>query len=347
MKLGLITDTHYNFKKANKSFHDYFAKFYNDIFFPKLEERNIKAVVHLGDAFDNRKGVDYWALEWAQKNVYDRFKELGILVYNIVGNHDCYHKNTNDVNAIDLLLQEYDNVIPISSPKEFCIDGLDTLMLPWICTDNREKTDYLLKNTQAKVVFSHLELSGFVAYPGHIMKEGMDASIFKKFDRVYSGHYHTKSDDGKIYYLGNPYQMFWNDVDDTRGFHIFDTDTYELEYFKNPYNMFERVYYEDNDYKKFNTSYLEEKIVKVVVRQKSNQLKFDKFIDKILKANPLDLKIVEIIDVNDGDVDCEEISAEDTLSILDKYVEEAEFNLDKMIVKKLLRDVYKEALEIE
>ena len=46
---------------------------------------------------------------------------------------------------IDLLLQEYDNVIPISEPKEFCIDGLDTLMLPWICTDNREKTDYLLK----------------------------------------------------------------------------------------------------------------------------------------------------------------------------------------------------------
>jgi hypothetical protein len=265
----------------------------------------------------------------------------------LVGNHDIFFRNSTIINAPELLLNDYQNIKIYSSPKEFCIDGLGTLMLPWICTDNREKTDHLLKNTQAKVIFSHLELSGFVAYPGHIMKEGMDASIFKKFDRVYSGHYHTKSDDGKIYYLGNPYQMFWNDVDDTRGFHIFDTDTYELEYFKNPYNMFERVYYEDNDYKKFDTSYLEEKIVKVVVRQKSNQLKFDKFIDKILKANPLDLKVVEIIDVNDGDVDCEEISAEDTLSILDKYVEEAEFNLDKMIVKKLLRDVYKEALEIE
>jgi len=345
MKVAIITDSHYGFKKGSKHFHDYFELFYKNVFFPTIEERGIKTVIHMGDAFDNRKGIDFWGLDWTRRVVLEPLRKYE--VYMLVGNHDIFFRNSTIINAIDLLLQEYDNVIPISSPKEFCIDGLDTLMLPWICTDNREKTDYLLKNTQAKVIFSHLELSGFVAYPGHIMKEGMDASIFKKFDRVYSGHYHTKSDDGKIYYLGNPYQMFWNDVDDTRGFHIFDTDTYELEYFKNPYNMFERVYYEDNDYKKFDTSYLEEKIVKVVVRQKSNQLKFDKFIDKILKANPLDLKVVEIIDVNDGDVDCEEISAEDTLSILDKYVEEAEFNLDKMIVKKLLRDVYKEALEIE
>jgi DNA repair exonuclease SbcCD nuclease subunit len=345
MKIAILSDTHYGFKKGSKHFHDYFELFYKNVFFPTIEERGIKTVIHMGDAFDNRKGIDFWGLDWTRRVVLEPLRKYE--VYMLVGNHDIFFRNSTIINAIDLLLQEYDNVIPISSPKEFCIDGLDTLMLPWICTDNREKTDYLLKNTQAKVIFSHLELSGFVAYPGHIMKEGMDASIFKKFDRVYSGHYHTKSDDGKIYYLGNPYQMFWNDVDDTRGFHIFDTDTYELEYFKNPYNMFERIYYEDTDYKKFKTSYLEEKIVKVVVRQKTDQLKFDKFIDKILKANPLDLKVVEIIDVNDGDVDCEEISAEDTLSILDKYVEEAEFNLDKMIVKKLLRDVYKEALEIE
>ena len=347
MKLGLLTDTHYSFKKANKSFHDYFAKFYNDVFFPKLEERNINTVVHLGDAFDNRKGIDYWALEWAKTNVYDRFQKLGIKVYNIVGNHDAYYKNSNEVNAIDSLLQQYDNVIPISSPKEFCIDSLNTLMLPWICSDNEEEVYNLIKETNAKVVFGHLELSGFAAYPGHLQTEGLEPEKFNKFDRVFTGHYHTKSDNGKIFYLGNTYQMFWNDVDDTRGFHIFDTDTYELEYFKNPYNMFERIYYEDTDYKKFDTSYLEEKIVKVVVRQKTNQLKFDKFVDKILKANPLDLKVVEIVDINDGNVDCEEISAEDTLSILDKYVEESEFDLDKTMIKKLLRDVYKEALEVE
>ena len=345
MKIGLITDTHYGFKKANKSFHDYFAKFYDDVFFPTLEKRKIKTVVHLGDAFDNRKGIDYWALEWAKTNVYDQFEKLGITVYNIVGNHDAYYKNSNEVNAVDGLLRQYDNVIPISRPEEFCIGGMNALVLPWICSDNEEETFELIKESKSKVVFGHLELNGFSAYPGHIMTDGLSAEKFEKFDRVFTGHYHTKSDNEKVFYLGNPYQMFWNDVDDTRGFHIFDTDTYDMEYFKNPYNIFERIYYEDSDIKQIDSSILKDKIVKIVVRKKTNQLNFDKFLDKIVKSSPLDLKVVEIVDVDDENVDCEEISAEDTLSILDKYVEEAEFGLDKTIIKKLLRDVYKEALE--
>jgi len=346
MKLGLITDTHYNFKKANKSFHEYFAKFYSEIFFPILEERNIETVIHLGDAFDNRKGIDYWALEWAQRNVYDKFNELGITVYNIVGNHDAYHKNTNFINSVDLLLQEYKNVIPISKPKEICIDGLDTLMLPWICEDNQKEIDNLIKNSQAKVVFGHLELSGFAAYPGHIQIEGMDPSGLKKFDRVFSGHYHTKSNIGSIHYLGNPYQMFWNDVNDTRGFHIFDTSTYELEYFKNYFNMFEKIYYDEDKVFGVDYSYVRGKIIKVVVHKKTKQILFDKFIDDLLKIGPLDLKVVEVIDIDDGTVDVSEITSEDTISILDKYVEESDFDLNKDMVKKVLREVYKEALEL-
>jgi DNA repair exonuclease SbcCD nuclease subunit len=347
MKIGLITDSHYGFRKANKSFHEYFAKFYDDIFFPTLEKRKIKTVIHLGDAFDSRKGVDYWALDWAKENVYDRFQDLGITVYNIVGNHDAYYKNSNEINAIDTLLQQYFNVVRVSKPAEYIIEGMKTVLLPWICTDNEKETFELLEKTEAKVVFGHLELNGFTVYPGQYQQEGLDKKVFKKFDRVFSGHYHTRSDDGKIFYLGNPYQMFWNDVDDIRGFNIFDTNEYELEKFDNPYNMFERIYYDETDYKKFNTSHLTNKMVKIIVRKKEDHLKFDKFVDSILKVNPLELKIVENIDVFDDNVDCSDITTEDTLSILDKYVQEADFDLNKDMVKKLLRDVYKEALEIE
>jgi len=347
MKIGLITDTHYGFRKANKSFHEYFAKFYDDIFFTTLEKRKIKTVIHLGDAFDSRKGVDYWALDWAKENVYDRFQDLGITVYNIVGNHDAYYKNSNEINAIDTLLQQYFNVVRVSKPAEYIIEGMKTVLLPWICADNEKETFKLLEETEAKVVFGHLELNGFTVYPGQYQQEGLDKKVFQKFDRVYSGHYHTRSDDGKIFYLGNPYQMFWNDVDDIRGFNIFDTNEYELEKFDNPYSMFEKIYYDETDYKKFDTSYLTNKMVKIVVRKKEDHLKFDKFIDSILKVNPLELKIVENIDVFDDNVDCSDITTEDTLSILDKYVQEADFDLNKDMVKKLLRDVYKEALEIE
>jgi DNA repair exonuclease SbcCD nuclease subunit len=347
MKIGLITDTHYNFRKANKAFHEYFAKFYDEIFFPTLKKNKIKTVIHLGDAFDNRKGIDYWALDWAKENVYDRFQDLGITVYNIVGNHDAYYKNSNEINAIDTLLQQYYNVVRVSKPAEYIIEGMKTVLLPWICTDNEKETFELLEETEAKVVFGHLELNGFSVYPGQYQQEGLDKKVFQKFDRVYSGHYHTRSNDGKIFYLGNPYQMFWNDLNDKRGFHIFDTDDYKLDYYQNPHTMFERVYYENNNPKNFDASYLTNKMVKIVVRQRDDYKMFDKFVDAIVKVNPLELKIVENVDVYDEDVNCDEIPTEDTLSILDKYVEESEFELDKNTIKKLLREFYREALEVE
>ena len=347
MKIALITDTHYNFRKANKSFHDYFLKFYNEIFFPSLIENNIKTVIHLGDAFDNRKGIDYWALKWAKENVYDRFYELGIRVYNIVGNHDAYYKNTNSVNAIDTLLNEYSNIIRVSEVIEDEIDGLKTILIPWICSDNQEKIIRILEKTNAKVLFGHLELSGFYTYPGHVQQEGMGKEIFQKFDRVFSGHYHTKSDDGKIFYLGNPYQMIWSDVNDERGFHFFDTENYKLQFIKNPFSMFERVYYDNNILDETNFSFFSDKMVKVVVKNKKDQLQFDKFIEQIVKNNCLDLKIIETAEIYDEDIDSYDDSIEDTLTILNKYVEESEMSTDKNIIKRILQETYKEALELQ
>ena len=41
MKIAIITDTHYGARKGSKHLHEYFEKFYNDIFFPELEKNNI------------------------------------------------------------------------------------------------------------------------------------------------------------------------------------------------------------------------------------------------------------------------------------------------------------------
>lgn len=347
MKIALITDTHYGARKGSKTFHDYFKKFYQDVFFPTLKERGITKTIHLGDAFDNRKSVDFWALDWAKENVYDKFKELGITVYNIVGNHDAYYKNTNEVNALDSLLSEYDNVVRISEPEQIDVGGFKALFIPWICQENYEKTIQLIKKTKAKTAFGHLELNGFSVYPGHIQPGGMDPNIFENFDLVFSGHYHTRSNNGKIFYLGNPYQLYWNDVDDKRGFHIFDTETYELEFIQNPYNMYEKVYYEDTNSKLFNASDLKEKIVKVIVRKKSDQLEFEKFLDKILKVGCVDVKVVENFAICDDDVEFSQDEIEDTLTILNKYIEDSDFDLDKTQVKKLMKEIYQEACELE
>ena len=345
--IACITDTHYGARKGNKIFHDYFKKFYDDIFFPELEKRKIKHCIHLGDAFDNRKSIDFWALNWAKENVYDKFRDLGITVYQIVGNHDAYYKNTNQVNSVESLLKEYDNIVPISSPGEYEVAGLKTFMIPWISSDNREETLEKISKTKSKAAFGHLELNGFSVYPGSVQKEGMDVSFFDKFRIVCSGHYHTRSNNGKVYYLGNPYQIYWNDVNDKRGFSFFDTETFELEFMENPYTLFEKIYYEDQDHKLFNPSPYKDKIIKIIVRKKSDQLIFEKFVDKIYKNGAVDLKIIENFDLNDENVDFDGEKIEDTVTILNKYVEDSDFDLDKEKVKKLLREVYQEACEVE
>ena len=74
---------------------------------------------------------------------------------------------------------------------------------------------------------------------------------------------------------------------------------------------------------------------------------FDKFIDKVYKSGIHDLKIVENFEVNDDDVDFDGEKIEDTITILNKYVEDSDFDLNKERVKELLREVYQQGCEIE
>ena len=109
--------------------------------------------------------------------------------------------------------------------------------------------------------------------------------------------------------------------------------------------MFYNIYYEDNDHQLFDTTEYEDKIVKVVVRKKTDTKKFEKFIDKLYNANVAELKVVENFSLHESE-EFEAFESEDTLSILNRYIEEAEIQLDKSIVQKMLQEVYQEACEL-
>jgi DNA repair exonuclease SbcCD nuclease subunit len=343
MKIAIITDTHYGFKKGNKLFHDYFSKFYNDIFFPYLIKNKIKTVIHLGDAFDNRKGIDYWSLRWARNNVYDTFEKLGITVYNIVGNHDIYYKNTNNLNSVSYLLSEYDNVIKIERPEEFNIGGLDILMVPWINQENQQETLRMIQNSTCKVSMGHLELNGFKVSHNLIMEHGLDPLTFDKFEKVFSGHYHTRSNNGKVYYLGNPYQMFWVDYNDKRGFTIFDTETLEHFHIDNPYQIFKIINYTDNTEVDINE--YQDCVVKMIVKEKNDKVRYEKFVNQFLNLNLYDFKVIEETVVNDI-TDDGYVTGEDTLTLLKKYVDESENRLNKNKIKQLINQIYQESYQV-
>ena len=345
MKVAIITDQHFGARKNSKVFHDYFLKFYNEIFFPFLEKEKITTVIDMGDTFDSRKGIDFAALSWAKNNYYDRLREMGCTVHTIVGNHTAYYKNTNQVNAVDLLLREYQNVIVYPEAKEVTIDNLNILFIPWINQENEKSTLKLINKTKARIVMGHLELNGFSCYKGHVMDCGMDSLTFDKFEKVFSGHYHTRSSNDKIFYLGNPYEIYWNDVNDSRGFHVFDTETLVHTPINNPFKLFHNIYYEDTPHQMLNVSDYENKIVKVIVRKKTDLKNFEKFIDKLYSSNVHDLKIVETFEIPAID-DLEENECEDTFSILCKHVKDSEIDLDKSKLINILQTIYKEALEL-
>jgi hypothetical protein len=271
---------------------------------------------------------------------------MGVTVHTIVGNHTAYYKNTNSVNSVDLLLKQYENVKVYSEVTEVKLDKLKVLFIPWINQENQESTFKSVKKTTAKCAMGHLELNGFRAHRGHVMEDGMDVDLLEKFQLVFSGHFHTRSNNGKIFYLGNPYEMFWNDVNDTRGFHIFDTDTLEFVPINNPYKMFYNVYYEDTNYQLFDTREYQGKIVKVIVKKKTEPKNFEKFIDKLYSSGIQELKIVENFDIQESE-DFEVEETENTISILNRYIDEAEFEGDKSIIKGILQKIYSEACEVE
>ena len=342
MRLAIITDTHYGARKGSKHLHDYFELFYKNVFFPSLEAEGIDTIIHMGDVFDGRKSIDYYSLEWAKRVVFEPMKKYK--VYAITGNHDCYYKNTNEINSPELLLTSYDNWEIYSSAVDINIDGLDILLLPWISADNHDETIEVIKKSKSKIAMGHLELNGFKATRGHLMEDGMDVSLFDKFEQVYSGHFHTRSTNGKISYLGNPYEMFWNDVNDKRGFHIYDTETLKLKTVNNPFQLYKVINYSDTPRQLTNFTEYTDKIVKVVVRQKSNEKEYNRFMQSLDKARPVDVKVVERTDhlVYDGEI---VEQTEDTMTLLTKYVDDLETDLDRVRIKKVISEVYTEALE--
>ena len=345
MKVAIITDQHFGARKNSKLFHDYFLQFYNEVFFPTLQREGITTVVDMGDTFDSRKGIDFSALAWAKNNYYDTLEKMGITVHTIVGNHTAYYKNTNNVNAVDLLLREYENVEIYSEPTEVKLDNLNTLFIPWINQENEARTLNLVKNTSCVCAMGHLELQGFRVNKQIVMEHGLESKLFEKFSLVFSGHYHTRSNNGTVFYLGNPYELYWNDVNDTRGFTIFDTETLEHTPVNNPYRMFYNIYYEDNNHQTFDTREYEGKIVKVIVRKKSDSKKFEKFIDKLYSSGVHELKIVENFQIQESE-EFEAFESEDTLSILNRYIEESEIDLEKSVIQRMIQNIYQEACEL-
>ena len=354
MKIALITDTHWGVRNDNIAFMDNSKKFLDEVFFPYLDDNNVRTVVHLGDLVDRRKYINMQTATRLRIDFLDKLANRGLDVHIIAGNHDTYFKNTNRINALhELVVGKYDFKIHDQIPREVEFDSATVLMLPWICDENREVCLHKIKTTPAQIVMGHLELAGFEMYRGSIVSHGDDRHIFDRFDMVLSGHYHHRSSDGSIHYLGSHAEFTWSDYDDRKGFHILDTETRNLTFIENPYTMFDKVWYDDvklgREPEGIDLDQYKGKIIKVIVQNKTDPYRFDKFIDAFEKVGVLEMQIVED-HLNLGATEDEEIvnEAESTINIFKKYIDQVNSaNLDKVRLEKTIVELYQEALSLE
>ena len=351
MKVAIINDTHCGTRNSSDIFLDNAEKFYSDVFFPYLLENNIRHIIHLGDFFDNRKFINFKCLNRIRNCFLKPLRQHGITMDIIRGNHDVFYKNTGELNSLKELLGHYMNEVHIiHDPTVMDYDGLQMALVPWIDADNEERSIKFIKECKADIMAGHFDIIGYEMMKGIKCEHGLDRSLFKRFEAVYSGHFHTKSSQDNITYLGSQMEFFWNDAHDNKYFHILDTSTRELEAIRNPHTLHHRIRYDDSttDYMEYDLSQVDNKFVKIVVINRKNQFTFDRFVDRIQNRDIHDLKIQETFDEFIGsNVGDDEISLEDTTELLNTYIDGVETELSKERIKKDVYNLMTEAQSLE
>ena len=189
--------------------------------------------------------------------------------------------------------------------------------------------------------------------PSH---DEMSPELFDKFGMVLTGHYHHKSSKGNIHYLGSQMQFTWADVDDPKFFHVFDTETQELQAIKNPIEIYKKIRYNSSRKTKFTRQKdYQNKFIRIIIEEKSNAYEFDRFIEQIEYSNPLDLSIIDSSTFGDflnssfeqEDTESEQTVSEDTLSFMNSYIDGIETSLDTNRLKTTMNSIFREAEQLE
>lgn len=331
----MITDTHWGIRDGDERFEKNMDLFLDNVFFPYLKENQIRQIIHLGDLVHNRKKIGFTTLNHLRNNFLEPLNRMCIKVEMILGNHDMPFKDVYEANACTELLSKYDNFTIVDTVKDR--PEWDMILIPWLTKNNREEYLEKIAKSNRRFAAGHLELSGFNFSKIQVATHGDNPEGFKKFDAVFSGHYHYRHSKGNIHYLGSPTEQTWIDVDTSRGFHVLDTESGEVEFIENPYNYFEYVDFGSN-------SYLEEdhpRHFRLNITGDEPQSEVDKFINKLYEHGAFKVDVVAKRkalkrDVSESeDLSLEEI--EDTPTFINNFV-------DSKPVANLMINLYNRAI---
>lgn len=352
-KIAILGDTHFGARADSKVLLDYQQEFFDDLFFPTLEERGIGHIVHLGDLCDRRKYVNFHTLSRFRGFFLDRLG--GYETHVICGNHDVFFKSTNRVNALDEICASL-GVNVHTHPKTETVAGTRFAVLPWMNRENQDAWSEVLTTSDAPYCLGHLEINGFPKTLGHECDDGWKPSVFGRFDRVLSGHFHVRSEKKNILYVGTPYELSWNDHGTRKGFHVLDSETGETEFVEFERKLFHKVYVDEEetdvdsllgvmsprDYRGA--------FVKVYVSNRRTGRPANRIVQYLEEiCSPSDVQVIESSTLDANAEGSKLTSMDDTLTLVKKAVD-ARTDLPakkKSHLKKFLATVYEEAQNLE
>ena len=348
MKIAIINDTHFGARGDSQIFFDYFMRFFDEVFFPYLEEHNIDTIIHAGDLMDRRKFINFNILNQVRTRFMDKLKSKNIKMHCILGNHDVYYRNTNEINSIRELFSN--DLTLYEKPEVVNFDGLDIALLPWVNKTNKDQCVEFIKTASAPILIGHLELNGYQVMRGVDFQGGMDKDPFDRYEKVLSGHFHCRQEKENVYYMGTQYQITFSDLHEKKGFHVLDTESRDIEFIENPHMMFYCLTYNDSsgplDLDSLNFSNMKNAFVKIYIEHKKHPYSFDRYMDKLYEAGVS--KITTVDDANNSSWQQEEIVdlAQDTVTLINNEIDAIEEVDDKPRMKKLIKDLYMESLSL-
>ena len=348
MLIAILTDTHAGVRNSNIFFMNNQRKFYNKVFFPEIDKRGIKVILHGGDALEDRKNLNTLAIKSLCEMYYDECEKRQITQYQILGNHDVFYRNTNDVHSLDIFDKAYQHLNIIHDTAEIELGGKVFSLMSWINNENLESRLEFIKNTKGDVLLSHLEIKNFEMTAGNVCEHGLDQEILRHIPLVLSGHFHLATQQGNIKYLGNNTQTNRGDLGQKKGFWIIDTDDLSMEFIHNPYDVYNQLYF-DNDINimDFDVKPYTDQIVVVYIKSylDVNQKKLNLYIDKLNRtAHSVTVQELNQISVDSASVDVD-IEAIDTIGIINSYIDSAIDKEDQRPkIKNIMHDLYKDAL---
>jgi len=288
-KVAIFSDLHLGVHQNSSYWLDIAFK-WGKWFNQELDKNNITDVIFCGDFFHYRDEISLVSLDAA--NVF-----LDLLsdkhVYMITGNHDCYYKESSEVNSLSIFkgrsnITVYDKLTQITLKN-----GKTLTYCPW----GTQISDI----PPSDVLIGHFELQNFKMNAYKICETGDDPELLlSKAPLVFSGHFHSRDEKtfgkNKIIYVGNPFQMDFADAHQTKGYYIFDTNSFDYTFVPNKdtpkhikMNLSKLVQLKDAE-REFN-EHLPGNIIKLVVDKNISTEHLDILTAKFFSYKPDDFSI--------------------------------------------------------